>query len=123
VTRIIVVTSGKGGVGKTTTSASFSSGLALRGFKTAVIDDVTSRNIDASLQDHLLDLFESAMKSVASTLAREAKFDTTDFATAKGRGCDGFTLLMSRTRADSRDGWFGAFQRGDERLDVIGHLE
>ena len=37
-TRIVVVTSGKGGVGKTTTSASFSSGLALRGFKTAVID-------------------------------------------------------------------------------------
>ena len=32
-------------------------------------------------------------------------------------------LLVSRTRADSRDGWFGAFQRGDERLDVIGHLE
>ena len=92
-------------------------------FKHAVIDDVTSRNIDASLQDHLLDLFESAMKSVATTLVREAKFDTTDFATAKGRGCEGFTLLVSRTRADSRDGWFGAFQRGDERLDVIGHLE
>jgi septum site-determining protein MinD len=47
VTRIIVVTSGKGGVGKTTTSASFSSGLALRGFKTAVIDfDVGLRNLD-----------------------------------------------------------------------------
>jgi septum site-determining protein MinD len=45
--RIIVVTSGKGGVGKTTTSASFSSGLALRGFKTAVIDfDVGLRNLD-----------------------------------------------------------------------------
>ena len=27
-------------------------------FKQAVIDDVTSRNIDASLQEHLLDLFE-----------------------------------------------------------------
>jgi len=92
-------------------------------FKTAIIDDVTSRNIDNRLQDPLLDLFESAMKSVATTLVREAKFDTTDFATAKKRGCDGFTLLMSRTRADSRDGWFGAFQRGDERLDVIGHLE
>ena len=51
-------------------------------FKRAVIDDVTPRNIDASLQDHLLDLFESAMKSVATTLVREAKFDTTDFATA-----------------------------------------
>ena len=46
-TRIIVVTSGKGGVGKTTTSASFSSGLALRGHKTAVIDfDVGLRNLD-----------------------------------------------------------------------------
>jgi septum site-determining protein MinD len=47
VTRIIVVTSGKGGVGKTTTSACFSSGLALRGYKTAVIDfDVGLRNLD-----------------------------------------------------------------------------
>jgi len=45
--RIIVVTSGKGGVGKTTTSAAFASGLALRGFKTAVIDfDVGLRNLD-----------------------------------------------------------------------------
>ena len=45
--RIIVVTSGKGGVGKTTTSASFSSGLALKGFKTVVIDfDVGLRNLD-----------------------------------------------------------------------------
>jgi len=46
-TRIVVVTSGKGGVGKTTTSASFSAGLALRGHKTAVIDfDVGLRNLD-----------------------------------------------------------------------------
>ncbi|MEO6746176.1 MAG: septum site-determining protein MinD, partial [Caldimonas sp.] len=46
-TEIVVVTSGKGGVGKTTTSASFSSGLALAGHKTAVIDfDVGLRNLD-----------------------------------------------------------------------------
>ncbi|WP_277186106.1 septum site-determining protein MinD [Caballeronia sp. BR00000012568055] len=45
--KIIVVTSGKGGVGKTTTSASFASALALRGHKTAVIDfDVGLRNLD-----------------------------------------------------------------------------
>ncbi|GAB4265484.1 MAG: septum site-determining protein MinD [Deferrisomatales bacterium] len=45
--RIIVVTSGKGGVGKTTTSASFATGLALRGHSTAVIDfDVGLRNLD-----------------------------------------------------------------------------
>jgi septum site-determining protein MinD len=45
--RIIVVTSGKGGVGKTTTSAAFATGLAKRGHKTAVIDfDVGLRNLD-----------------------------------------------------------------------------
>jgi septum site-determining protein MinD len=47
VARIIVVTSGKGGVGKTTTSAAISTGLALAGHKTAVIDfDVGLRNLD-----------------------------------------------------------------------------
>ena len=45
--KIIVVTSGKGGVGKTTSSASIAAGLALKGFKTAVIDfDVGLRNLD-----------------------------------------------------------------------------
>lgn len=45
--KIIVVTSGKGGVGKTTTSASFGAGLAMRGYKTVVIDfDVGLRNLD-----------------------------------------------------------------------------
>ncbi|UJF25189.1 septum site-determining protein MinD [Suttonella sp. R2A3] len=45
--KIIVVTSGKGGVGKTTTSANISTGLALKGHKTVVIDfDVGLRNLD-----------------------------------------------------------------------------
>lgn len=44
---IIVVTSGKGGVGKTTTSAAIATGIALCGFKTVVIDfDVGLRNLD-----------------------------------------------------------------------------
>jgi septum site-determining protein MinD len=47
VAKVIVVTSGKGGVGKTTTSASFAAGLAKRGHKTAVIDfDIGLRNLD-----------------------------------------------------------------------------
>ena len=45
--KIVVVTSGKGGVGKTTTSASFATGLALKGYKTVVIDfDIGLRNLD-----------------------------------------------------------------------------
>lgn len=45
--RVIVVTSGKGGVGKTTSSAAIASGLALKGKKTAVIDfDIGLRNLD-----------------------------------------------------------------------------
>lgn len=41
------MTSGKGGVGKTTTSAAIGTGLALRGFKTAIVDfDVGLRNLD-----------------------------------------------------------------------------
>ncbi len=45
--KIIVVTSGKGGVGKTTSSAAIGTGLALRGHRTAIVDfDVGLRNLD-----------------------------------------------------------------------------
>ena len=45
--KILVVTSGKGGVGKTTSSAAIGTGLAMRGHKTVVIDfDVGLRNLD-----------------------------------------------------------------------------
>ena len=45
--KVIVVTSGKGGVGKTTTSAAIAAGLALQGKKTCVIDfDIGLRNLD-----------------------------------------------------------------------------
>ena len=45
--RVIVVTSGKGGVGKTTSAAAIATGLALLGKKTVVIDfDVGLRNLD-----------------------------------------------------------------------------
>ncbi|CEA06209.1 cell division inhibitor MinD [Pseudomonas saudimassiliensis] len=45
--KILVITSGKGGVGKTTTSAAIGTGLALRGYKTVIVDfDVGLRNLD-----------------------------------------------------------------------------
>ena len=45
--KVVVVTSGKGGVGKTTTSANIATGIALQGKKTVAIDfDVGLRNLD-----------------------------------------------------------------------------
>lgn len=45
--KVVVVTSGKGGVGKTTTSASIAAGIATLGYKTVAIDfDVGLRNLD-----------------------------------------------------------------------------
>jgi septum site-determining protein MinD len=50
VSKVVVVTSGKGGVGKTTTTANIATGLALKGFKTVAIDfDVGLRNLDLVL--------------------------------------------------------------------------
>lgn len=47
---ILVVTSGKGGVGKTTTTASLGAALALKGKKTLVVDaDIGLRNLDVIL--------------------------------------------------------------------------
>lgn len=48
--RVIVVTSGKGGVGKTTTSANIATGLARKGFKTVAVDfDIGLKNLDLHL--------------------------------------------------------------------------
>src|SRR6266404_3546696 len=48
--KVVVITSGKGGVGKTTSAAAFAAGLALRGHKTVVIDfDVGLRNLNQAL--------------------------------------------------------------------------
>lgn len=48
--QILVVTSGKGGVGKTTTTASLGAALAMRGKRTLVVDaDIGLRNLDVIL--------------------------------------------------------------------------
>lgn len=63
--RAIVVTSGKGGVGKTTTTANLGTALAARGAKVVLVDaDVGLRNLDIVLglesrvRHHLLDVLE-----------------------------------------------------------------
>ena len=90
--RIIVVTSGKGGVGKTTTSASFASGLALRGHKTAVIDfDVGLRNLDL-----IMGCERRVVYDLINVIHGEANLHQ---ALTKDKQCDNlFVLAASQTR-------------------------
>lgn len=90
--RIIVVTSGKGGVGKTTTSASFSTGLALRGHKTAVIDfDVGLRNLDL-----IMGCERRVVYDLINVINNEANLNQ---ALIKDKQCENlFILAASQTR-------------------------
>jgi septum site-determining protein MinD len=90
--RIIVVTSGKGGVGKTTTSASFASGLALAGHKTAVIDfDVGLRNLDL-----IMGCERRVVYDLINVIQGEANLNQ---ALIKDKQCENlFVLAASQTR-------------------------
>lgn len=90
--RIIVVTSGKGGVGKTTTSASFATGLALRGHKTAVIDfDVGLRNLDL-----IMGCERRVVYDLINVIHGEANLNQ---ALIKDKQCDNlYVLAASQTR-------------------------
>lgn len=90
--RIIVVTSGKGGVGKTTTSAAIAMGLAKKGFKTAVIDfDVGLRNLDL-----ILGCERRVVYDFVNVINGEA---TLNQALIKDKRCDQlFILPASQTR-------------------------
>ena len=90
--KIVVVTSGKGGVGKTTTSASFATGLALRGHKTAVIDfDVGLRNLDL-----IMGCERRVVYDLINVIQGEANLNQ---ALIKDKQCDNlFVLAASQTR-------------------------
>ncbi|OIQ90828.1 septum site-determining protein MinD [mine drainage metagenome] len=111
--KIIVVTSGKGGVGKTTTSASFATGLALRGHKTAVIDfDVGLRNLDL-----IMGCERRVVYDFINVIQGEANLNQ---ALIKDKQCDNlYVLPASQTRdkdALTQDG----VRRVLEDLDAMG---
>jgi septum site-determining protein MinD len=82
VSKVVVVTSGKGGVGKTTTTANIATGLALKGHKTVAIDfDVGLRNLDLVLgcERRVVYDFVNVIKGEAKlhqALIRDKRIDT-----------------------------------------------
>ncbi|WP_087864100.1 septum site-determining protein MinD [Comamonas thiooxydans] len=89
---ILVVTSGKGGVGKTTSSAAIASGFALKGHKTAVIDfDVGLRNLDL-----VMGCERRVVYDLVHVIQNEAKLSQ---ALIKDKHCENlFVLAASQTR-------------------------
>lgn len=79
--KVIVITSGKGGVGKTTATANIGTGLALEGKKVVIIDaDIGLRNLDLvmGLENRivfdLVDVIEKKCRSYRQALIRDKRF-------------------------------------------------
>lgn len=91
--KIIVVTSGKGGVGKTTSSASFATGLAMRGKKVAVIDfDIGLRNLDL-----IMGCERRVVYDLVNVINEEA---TLNQALIKDKHCDNLYILPASQTKD-----------------------
>jgi septum site-determining protein MinD len=140
---IIVVTSGKGGVGKTTTSASIATGLARRGKKVAVIDfDVGLRNLDLIMgcERRVVYDFVNVIQGEASlrqALIKDKRFDTLHVLAAsqtrdkdaltkegvekvlKDLADDGFDYIVCDSPAGIEKGAFLAMYFADQAVVVV----
>jgi hypothetical protein len=88
-------------------------------FHAVTIEDFVANEIEADAQHELLDLFESAVRSMLPTLAREARFETSDFGTAEQRGVTGFSLHLTRLGRGEQTMWQGTFTRIGQRMEVV----
>ncbi|NZA26391.1 septum site-determining protein MinD [Luteimonas sp. SJ-92] len=140
---IIVVTSGKGGVGKTTTSASLASGLARRGKRVAVIDfDVGLRNLDLIMGCERRVVYDfvnvvTGEASLKQALIRDKRFDSLHVLAAsqtrdkdaltregvervlKELADDGFDYIVCDSPAGIEKGAFLAMYFADQAVVVV----
>jgi len=143
VAEVIVVTSGKGGVGKTTTSGSLACGLARAGKKTAVLDfDIGLRNLDLIMgcERRIVYDFLDVVNGVASirqALIKDKRFDNLyvlaasqtrdkDSLTKEGvekvlrdLGNDGFDFIVCDSPAGIEKGAFLAMYFADRAVVVV----
>ena len=117
--KILVVTSGKGGVGKTTTSAALGTGLALRGHKTVIVDfDVGLRNLDLIMgcERRVVYDFVNVINGDASlnqALIKDKRLENLYIlAASQTRDKDALT------QEEEGDHDAGAHQRGPRRVDL-----
>lgn len=92
-------------------------------FYKAMIEDVQNdRCTDAEIEA-LLDVFENVTKKTATTLARKAHFNLSDFFNSKKRGIHNFILTLERREINGQEQWWGNFEYGNKKLKVIATLE
>ncbi|HWL81723.1 MAG TPA: septum site-determining protein MinD [Roseomonas sp.] len=114
--QVIVVTSGKGGVGKTTSSAAFATGLAQSGKKTVVIDfDVGLRNLDL-----IMGVERRVVFDIVNVISGEAKLNQ---ALIRDKRVDTLSILpASQTRdkdALTKEGVAGIIDELSKDFDYI----
>jgi septum site-determining protein MinD len=139
--RCIVITSGKGGVGKTTTTANVGVALAATGARVALVDaDVGLRNLDivlgleARVRHHVLDVLEGnaelddalvsdkrvpTLKLLAASQTREKdEVDTAAFHNLVDRLREGFDYVLIDCPAGIEKGFQNAIVGADEAIIV-----
>lgn len=92
-------------------------------FYKAMIEDIQNEKCTDAELEALLDAFAYSVKKTATTLARKAWFELTDYTTAKQHGIDRFTLMLERRNVNGQEQWHGTFEYGSKNLKVIGTLE
>lgn len=109
---IIVVTSGKGGVGKTTSSAAIATGLAQKGHKTAVLDfDVGLRNLDL-----IMGCERRVVYDFINVINKEAKLNQ---ALIKDRHVDNLYILPASQTKDKEALTYEGVERVLRELDEM----